>query len=263
MDKVHTHSRTCPTVQITFRFMLHVIPWKLCRARLAKLGNGSVHLSHHHSSCRLSKLGKSCNKTREALQKRIAKKTFVAKRSVDSRIYQSFQLQCQHRLFGANCTYILSLPKTFSTAFSACCEIFFPTDAVFWAFNHLGIPSFVFICDNFYCSFLRCSSRQCAGGAELCELFQRCACACAVCQMMSLMVHRVMMLSCAHYFPIKFLFCTTIFLPPTSFCLLFALLIFLLHFLMHIYHDNQVLLRVILYINVDRKLPEKQEARVN
>lgn len=29
---------------------------------------------------------------------------------------------------------------------------------------------------------------------------------------------------------------------------------------MHIYHDNRVLLRVILYINVDRKLPEKQEA---
>lgn len=74
VDKVHTHSRTCPTVQITFRFMLHVIPWKLCRARLAKLGNGSVHLSHHHSSCRLSKLGKSCNKTREALQEENCKK---------------------------------------------------------------------------------------------------------------------------------------------------------------------------------------------
>lgn len=87
VDKVHTHSRTCPTVQITFRFMLHVIPWKLCRARLAKLGNGSVHLSHHHSSCRLSKLGKSCNKTRGALQEENCKKLLWQKRSVDSRIY--------------------------------------------------------------------------------------------------------------------------------------------------------------------------------
>lgn len=135
----------------------------------------------------------------------------MAKRSVSFRVYQSFQLQCRHRLFGANCTYILSLPKTLSTAFSACCKISFPTDAVFWAFNHLGIPLFVFICDNFYCSFLKCSSRQCAGGAELCELSQRCACACVLRQKMSLMVHRVMTLSCAHYFHIKFLFCTTIF----------------------------------------------------
>lgn len=140
----------------------------------------------------------------------------MAKRSDNSPVCQSFQLQCWHWLFGAKCTYILSLPKTLSTAFSAC-EISFSTDAVFWAFNHLGIPLFVFICDNFYSCFFKCLSRQFVGSAELCELSQRCVCACVMHQM-SLMVHRVMML-CAHYFHIKVLFCTTIFLPLTSFCL--------------------------------------------